>query len=49
MEKYLMNKSSRTDFHLEEKKTCLLCTEKAKLKIEEAGISGIAFEEVDVL
>ena len=48
------NKIEATDFtnnifHLEEKKTSLLCTEKAKLKIEEAGISGIAFEEVDVL
>ena len=48
------NKIEATDFtnnifHLEEKKTYLLCTEKVKLKIEEAGISGIAFEEVEVL
>ena len=48
------NKIEATDFtnnifHLEEKKTYLLCTEKAKLKIEETGIAGIAFEEVEVL
>lgn len=48
------NKIEATDFtnnifHLKEKKTYLLCTEKAKLKIEETGIAGIAFEEVEVL
>lgn len=35
-------------FHLEEKKTFLLCTETAKQAIEEAGLTGIDFEEVPV-
>ncbi len=35
-------------FHLEEKKTYLLCTETAKQAIEEDGLTGIAFEEVPV-
>ncbi len=35
-------------FLLEEKKTYLLCTETAKQAIEEAGLTGIAFEEVPV-
>ena len=36
-------------FILGERKLFLLCTEKAKQKIEEAGISGISFEEVEVM
>ena len=36
-------------FCLKEKTTRLLCTEKAKKTIEEAGTTGIAFDELEVL
>lgn len=36
-------------FILGERKLFLLCTEKAKLAIEEAGLTGIKFEEVEVM
>ena len=40
--------SSNHFFILKEKKVYLLCTETAKQAIEEAGLTGIAFEEVPV-
>lgn len=35
-------------FHLGEKKTYLICTENMKKAIEEAGLKGISFEEIDI-
>ena len=44
----LQKNTSDHFFILQEKKVYLLCTEKAKQAIEDAGLTGIAFEEVPV-
>ncbi len=59
LEKLVLNKNKINEneaalnknniFILNEKRINLLCTEKAKLAIEEAGLTGIEFEEVEVM
>ncbi|MCR5062768.1 MAG: hypothetical protein K6A89_05730 [Treponema sp.] len=59
LEKLVLNKNKINEneaalnknniFILNEKRINLLCTENAKLTIEEAGLTGIKFEEVEVM
>ena len=47
--KVMNTKFENNIFVLKEKKTYLLCTEVAKKAIEDAGLKGIGFEELEVM